>query len=139
ARSVLFLLSLLCSYALIPLVTDVSACYRCFCAALSAAAASPDRVREAIPCTKTGPIRCVAAHFPSSGMGGPSHTCRIRTCVPPGTGVNAHSTSIPFVMPPTCRKRMHGAVWLTDISESHHVGQLSRRGGFAAKNGWKGR
>src|SRR5256885_10721520 len=94
-----------------------------------------------MPCTNTGPITYLAAHLPRTGMRGPSHTCRIRTCVPPRprAGIKLHSTSMPFVTPPTCRKRIDGSDLFTDISDSHHVGQLKRSGTLDVSMMWKGR
>jgi hypothetical protein len=63
----------------------------------------------------------------------------MRTRVPPAAGLNVHSTSIPLVIPPTCRKRIDGATLFTDISESHHVGQLNRIGPFDVSTMWNGR
>src|SRR2546423_12613456 len=74
---------------------------------------------------KTGPITYTAAQMPANGIGGPSHTCRIRTCVPPGVVANDHSTSIPFLIPPMRRNRIEGFLLFTVISDSHHLGQLT--------------
>src|SRR5580692_8176163 len=96
----------------------------------SATVASPAKVREAIPWTNTGPITARAANAPTSGHGGPSHRCTIRTRVRLGPwGRNDHSTSIPVVTPSTWRKRIAGPapaplpVVTTCIWDSHHVGQ----------------
>ena len=71
----------------------------------------------------TGPITEVAAKIPITGHRGPSHACTILTRVPLSAGVKLHSTSIPFVIPPTCRNRIAGVAWSTSISDNHHVGQ----------------
>ena len=96
----------------------------------SASRASPARVRDAMPCTNTGPITPRAATSPISGHGGPFHTCTMRTSVPSAIGSKVHSTSMPVVTPRTCRKRIDGGTaepgGVTDISDVHHVGQFDR-------------
>src|SRR2546423_1810328 len=84
---------------------------------------------------KIGPITYTAAQTPTNGIGGPSHMCRIRTCVPPGVVENDHSTSIPFVIPSMWRNRIEGVSLFTVISESHHVGQLRRNRSNEAEKG----
>ena len=103
--------------------------HNCVLASRSATAASPAKVRDAIPCTNTGPMTNVAAHLPTTGTRSPSHKCTIRTCVPPDVGENDHSTSISLVIPPTCGKRIAGLSLSTAISEIHQVGQLIRNNG----------
>src|SRR6185312_10506608 len=63
----------------------------------------PARVRDAIPWTKTGPMTQLAAVPPISGQRGPPHSCTMVTSVPPAVGTIFQTTSIPVVIPRTCR------------------------------------
>ena len=78
-------------------------------------APSPARVRDAMPCTNTGPMTPCAAMSPITGHAGPFHTCTMRTSVPASCGSNVHSTSMPVVTPRTCRKRIDGAPCSTPV------------------------
>src|SRR6266550_1214156 len=58
---------------------------------------------------KTGPITRSAARRPMSGQRGPSQVCTISTSTPPPTSTNLQTTSIPRLIPRTCRYRISPA------------------------------
>src|SRR5213079_69728 len=63
----------------------------------------PARVRDAIPWMNTGPITRRAATGPTSGHAGPVHSCTIVTATPSDSPTSRQTTSIPVVVPRTCR------------------------------------
>src|SRR5690606_5682029 len=70
---------------------------------LPAALAIPASVREAMAWMNTGPITRLAAMPPIRGQRGPGHSCTITMRVPSATWSTVQSTSIPVVIPLTCR------------------------------------
>ncbi len=70
---------------------------------LSTCRAIPASVRDAMPLIKTGPITQFAAGGPTSGHRGPAHSCTMLTSVPPSDGWSCQTTSMPVVIPRTCR------------------------------------
>ncbi len=92
----------------------------------STARARPASVRDAMPCTKIGPMTHSAAGTRISGHAGPSQVCTMVTsvCSAP-CGTTRQTTSMPAVIPRTWRYRTSRRAASIHISDSHQTGQAT--------------